>query len=1038
MAIERKVLPVAPWKGLYVDGMTVPGGLSQAENIDILPNGWAKRRMPTRTLDDALTVKASQGLKELVEFRNAAGTRYLFADMNISTTMKVMGADVTGTTDYECGTWADVITGLTAGTAILPQYAVMQDRLFRVDGTNTQYVFTTNAAYTYNGVTAPAAAPTVASTTGGSMTAGEYNCYYTYVKKDGTYVVESDPCPVANITIAGSAINITIVSSSDDDVTHIRLYRTLYGLPSGYAYYDKEVAKATYVATPVQQFNVADASLTTTTLETDNDAPPTSIGLTVAGNRMFYLTKTAVYWSKIEEPEHVPPTWYSAIDPNDGDLGMAICAMQNYVLVFKRHKTFMYDANSAEVVDNTVGIARHIISTDIGCMAQNSVQSCGEQNCIMWLSHEGVMKWSGGEITNVSKDRVNTIIDDIMNTANSEYYVDSAYYGKKYHLLLVERNSGATLLTDERHLVYNFETDSWTEYKYYSYGPNTRYYETNLAVTTDSNKKDVFLAAIAQATNATSAYLGQMDYDPTATSLTDAEILDSAGDGVTALDAPRYSFTDALDNVYVLDGNGNVFKVTSAGVKSTIVTATQLVTALSLSYPTYSASALAPYHIDTTNSCFYASVTTSIGGVAAYDHIVKITFAGAITEISKTSLSTDVAYSLDYPDLYATTSLLFYLYRYGTAGYLLKKYASSTESTYYTITGNYGTTSNMGTFYGLQIYEDDLYLLWSETSTYTNYQLIKLTTITGTASASIIDTGISATTYTSCGSFLVVSDSEVIIEGIDSGKSTILKSTNSGGTWSATTVVAEYTQSNDSSSQNANIQKTTGGNFLICNYSEKLAVYDSNWEQLYTVSISAQDGVTGVSRFTSIPELENVFIICGYDFDNVYKIYPTTYWRDTEEDVLDKFWSESYDDTNMDIRGVFGKIVSNYEDLSIPNHKRITRAYLDTESEYATCGVFALEGDFTTNKAIHTTSESAEPSGAVSRAPFASAGQETWDSDSSFNSGTVENWETHRLDVGTQGRKFRYSIKFGDIYGANQGTMYLKPPMIETQVKGKY
>jgi hypothetical protein len=42
------------------------------------------------------------------------------------------------------------------------------------------------------------------------------------------------------------------------------------------------------------------------------------------------------------------------------------------------------------------------------------------------------------------------------------------------------------------------------------------------------------------------------------------------------------------------------------------------------------------------------------------------------------------------------------------------------------------------------------------------------------------------------------------------------------------------------------------------------------------------------------------------------------------------------------------------------------------------------------------------------------------------------------MDIGIQGRKFRYSIKFGDIYGANQGTMYIKPPMIEVQIKGKY
>ena len=635
---EKKPLPVSQFKGLYVDGMTIPGGLSEAENIDILANGWAKRRLPTRTLAETLTVKASQGFKELTEFRNAAGNRFLFADLNISTTMKIQSGAVTGTTDYEVS-WADVITGLTAGTSILPQYATMQDYLFRVDGTNAQYAFSTNAAYTNNGVTAPSAAPTVSSTTGGSLTPGEYNVYYTYVKKIGTYVVESNPCPVANITIAGTAINITIVSSADTGVTHVRLYRTIYGLPDGVRYYDKEIAKATYVATPIQAFTnadtIADAGIT---LEVDNSVPPTSIGLTCTGNRMFYLTKTAVYWSKIEEPEHVPATWYSPIDPNDSDIGMAIASMQNYVLVFKRRKTFMYDANSATVIDGTVGIGKHIISTKIGCRATNSVQSCGEQNCIIWLSHEGVMKWSGGEIENISKDRVNSIIDSIIETANSEYFVDSAYYGKKYHLLLVARNSGSTLITDQRHLVYNFETDSWTEYKYYG-SDGTRYYETNLAVTTDSNKKDMILIAVALTTGATSTYIYQSEYGTNDSGL----IMDGDGDGSTPLADPGFTFADSLDNVYIISGRGNysnsdtnIFKVTSAGTKSLVASTATLRTSANInsSWSMHTRE----FHVDVDNDCFYLlgySAITPQGTHDVYTWIIKVTFTGVCTLIAK-------------------------------------------------------------------------------------------------------------------------------------------------------------------------------------------------------------------------------------------------------------------------------------------------------------------------------------------------------------------------------------------------------------------
>jgi hypothetical protein len=1018
MAIEKKVLPVAPWKGLYVDGMTLPGGLSQAENIDILPNGWAKRRMPTRTLDDALTVKASQGLKELVEFRNAAGTRYLFADMNISTTMKIMGADVTGTTDYECGTWADVITGLTAGTSILPQYAVMQDRLFRVDGTNSQYVFTTNAAYTNNGVAAPAAAPTVASTTGGSMTAGEYNCYYTYVKKDGTYVVESNPCPVANITIAGSAINVTIVSSSDDDVTHIRLYRTLYGLPDGHIYYDKEVAKAVYVATPIQQFNVADASLTSTTLSENNSVPPTAIGMAVAGNRMFYLTKTAVYWSKIEAPEIVPAAWYSAIDPNDGDLGMAICAMQNYVLVFKRHKTFMYDANSAEVVDSVVGIARHIISTDIGCMAANSVQSCGEQNCIMWLSHEGVMKWSGGEITNVSKDRVSSIIDDIMFSANSEYYIDSAYYGKRYHLLLVERNSAGTSITDERHLVYNFETDSWTEYKYYSDGATTRYYETNLAVSTDSNKRDVFLSIICKVANATLAYVNQNDYDPAGTSVASAEVLDSAGDSVTTFDVPIFSYCDSSDNLYVIADNLNIFKVTSAGGKSTIATAAQVKTALG---ETWSITpGISSVVNDSTNSCFYIIFEAELVSAG-----IRVTYAGAISEVYLLN---------DYIGLNSTGTILYGIYD-GNALYKITSPGQVGEAAALVYhVGNYTdeyNNWNISTAPRSYLYDDDVYIVGHQTVAGVgvgNWYLFVISDIDGTPSHTSYDTGLSCVSSVySIRNIFVVSSSELYLKVQYGGKYYIYKGSLIGNSWSFSQIVGPLTMPGDFPDSYNNIQKNTAGDFLVVGSGDAALVYDSNWELKNTISTAGVTDCCSVTHRIGSAAAENIFYITGYTTDNVYIIYPATYWPDVAENARN---------STFDPYGVYGKIVSNYEDLSIPNYKRITRSYLETESEYAICGEMALESDFTTNRSIHTTAEATEPDGSVCREVFASGGQETWDTDDTFNSGTVENWETHRLDIGLQGQKFRYSIEFGDISGASQGTMYLKPPMIEMQVRG--
>jgi hypothetical protein len=166
----------------------------------------------------------------------------------------------------------------------------------------------------------------------------------------------------------------------------------------------------------------------------------------------------------------------------------------------------------------------------------------------------------------------------------------------------------------------------------------------------------------------------------------------------------------------------------------------------------------------------------------------------------------------------------------------------------------------------------------------------------------------------------------------------------------------------------------------------------------------------------------------------IYKIFRKI--KSVEGNIYDYTWDSSWDSDNLN--GVLGKIVSNYEDLTVPNHKRITRGYLDIKGKHAICGSFSMESDFGTNRSIHADDESSEPDGAVSRALFSSIGQQTWNTGSSFSSGTVENWETCRLDVGVQGRKFRYSIKFGDITADEQEELYIKPPQFDAQIKGKY
>jgi hypothetical protein len=160
-------------------------------------------------------------------------------------------------------------------------------------------------------------------------------------------------------------------------------------------------------------------------------------------------------------------------------------------------------------------------------------------------------------------------------------------------------------------------------------------------------------------------------------------------------------------------------------------------------------------------------------------------------------------------------------------------------------------------------------------------------------------------------------------------------------------------------------------------------------------------------------------------------VYPGGYWEAYYDDVIGN-------ETEPTMTGVIVNIVSNYTDLGIANDKRVKRIYLDTESQYATCGAMTMEPDYGVNRYVHTDSDTSEPSGATSLQPFAHPGRQTWNYTNSQFDSTNEAWQTSRIDLGIQGKKFRYSIKVGDVPSANHGLLRIRPPMIDVQIKGKY
>ncbi len=959
---------------------------------------------------------------------NSASVMVETYDAVASTKMKVIGGTVTGTTDYETS-WGNVVTNLTSGTAILPVWATMQDKAFRVDGTNINYYFiNTSAAHTL-GVPAPVDAPVIANTTGGEIALGTYNVWYTYVKEEGDKYTEGNPSPSSNITLTGTdtAITVNVIANTDSDITHIYIYRTLLNEEGSDSARATEVLNYTQTVTLIlSDDTIGDSGYV---LEYNHDMPKLAMFALTGGSRLWLLRfpgevggDSMCMWSETGEPEYFPALNYQTFDPDDGDKIMGAAMLKDNLLIFKRHRTFIM---------NMYSFAKDIVSPTIGCVASGSIQSVGVNSAI-WLSSEGFMLYDGGEPKNISKDKINSVINSFMANG-AEPYIDSVYHSTKrqYHVNFLYR-TGA-VITSQRHFVYSLDSDAWTEYVYTSTG-GVRYYEINFCLASDSNLNEVILIPYLVTSSDTIAYIYQSDYGLSPSS-SEIEILDSAGDGVTPLEYPIYSFTDTNDNVYVVTWKGTIFKVTPAGVKSTIITAADIIAELGTFVGHYVRQVIP----DLDNNCIYLNIYNW--------RIIRITLAGVITSISLLEHDYRIICGLnsDKTAMYAVK----HINNNGTLCHPNELYKitsltspTPTHTLLYTFPTNvnfeYNSLFTVSAGLTAAIYDGDLYYISTEYTTVNpgdgfktgNFYLGILSDIEGTKSNELFDTGIVSAGYLyGFNTMTVVSTTEVAIGYIHNSDFYILRGRKTDAIWSFDTVVqALDTLGNYDPHE---IQINSSGNFVVGGSNDRIRIYDSNWQIISTITSASILIALGTSYLQGTTAKENIFIICNYDNDNVFKIYSEGYWEIITNSISD---SESV----PTMSGTIVDIVSNYEDLGMSNDKRVKRIYLDIESQYATCGYATIEPDYTVNKNVHTPNEMSEPSGATSLRPFAHPGRQTWEYTNDQFDGAVEAWQDTRLDIGTQGKKFRYSIKIGDAPTANHGILRIKPPKILVQLKGIY
>lgn len=222
------------------------------------------------------------------------GTRYAFA----------------GTAIYEDE--SSIATGLTSAQwsgMLYNQFNDTTQQVYALNGTDRKRI-EGSTVYEW-GIEPPSAAPTLGAASTGLT--GDYLARITYCKKVGSVVVsESNPSPAPSAaqTLSNQGLTVTWAASSDPQVTHVRVYRTL--ADGAIYFHDQDVAIGTTTVTTT----TTDANLGTQ-LATDHDRPPLGsfvLGPTYDGTA-FIIKDNLLYYCKPKQPEYWPTTYFIEVSP---------------------------------------------------------------------------------------------------------------------------------------------------------------------------------------------------------------------------------------------------------------------------------------------------------------------------------------------------------------------------------------------------------------------------------------------------------------------------------------------------------------------------------------------------------------------------------------------------------------------------------------------------------------------------------------------------------------------------------------------------
>lgn len=346
-----------------------------------------------------------------------------------------------------------IATGQSA--TALYDFASFQDYAIIVNGVNTNLKYNCIGSTTRLGIVAPVAAPAVAIGAAGVLT-GNYRYVYTYVNGDGR---ESNPSPISTlITPAAQKVDVTVVASTDPQVTNIRIYRTFVG---GAIFYTVDTIAN---VAGVYNDNIPDGSLGAQLSDIDREPPPILIYVETHKNRVFGIDASnlnRLRFSELYDESAWPDLNFIDINPGDGDVITGLISFFDQLIIFKRKNIYILSGT-----DNTNFVIQQALSESrVGALSNRTIVRM--DNHVGFLSERGPYafdglrtQYIGGKIEAIF-NKTSSLPQQTFNWARANITCAATYKRDQKNWYIIAIPTGASS-TNNLLLVYDFVLNNWT------------------------------------------------------------------------------------------------------------------------------------------------------------------------------------------------------------------------------------------------------------------------------------------------------------------------------------------------------------------------------------------------------------------------------------------------------------------------------------------------------------------------------------------------------------------------------------------------